>query len=105
MFDKLFTKKKAATPIPDEDLLKYTGKTKDEINNWAKDRPGVAGNQNPGSITAGHPTGFGGYEAAKGYGGWGPSTNADPKFPPNKSNDDTTRALEKERELSGDNES
>jgi len=32
-------------PIPDDELKKYTGMTLAEIMEWAKDRPGVAGNR------------------------------------------------------------
>lgn len=48
--------------IPDEELKKYTGMTMAEIKEWAKNRPGVAGNQ---------PAGLGGYAVSQGYGGWG----------------------------------
>ncbi|KAK3296592.1 uncharacterized protein B0H64DRAFT_472818 [Chaetomium fimeti] len=68
--------------IPDADLLKYTGKTKDELQTWAKDRPGVAGNQAAGKLAMGPAAGLGGMAAAEGYGGWGPSAEAKLKFPP-----------------------
>ncbi|KAK3935884.1 hypothetical protein QBC46DRAFT_40791 [Diplogelasinospora grovesii] len=71
--------------ISDEDLKKYTGMTKAELEEWAKDRPGVAANQPAGKLTVGPATGFGGYETAHGYGGWGPSAGSDKlKFPPQK---------------------
>ncbi|KAL0764259.1 hypothetical protein CaCOL14_013312 [Colletotrichum acutatum] len=70
------------TQISDEDLQKYTGKTKDEINDWAKDRPGVAGNRAAGTLTAGPASGFGGMATAGGYGGWGTDAGSDPKHPP-----------------------
>ncbi|KAB5522058.1 hypothetical protein GE09DRAFT_500076 [Coniochaeta sp. 2T2.1] len=31
--------------VSDEELLKYIGKTREELIEWAKNRPGVAGNQ------------------------------------------------------------
>ena len=68
--------------ISEADLLKYTGKTKDELQAWAKDRPGVAGNQPAGKLAMGSSTGLGGMGAAEGYGGWGPSAEAKLKFPP-----------------------
>lgn len=49
--------------ICDEDMLKYTGKTKAELNDWAKTAPGVAGNQVPGR----HP-GHGGVGGGAGGG-------------------------------------
>ncbi|KAF9876537.1 hypothetical protein CkaCkLH20_05945 [Colletotrichum karsti] len=70
--------------IPDEDLLKYTGKTREEINAWAKDRPGVAGNRAAGTLAMGPATGFGGAAAADGYGGWGTDAGSEPKYPPQK---------------------
>ena len=68
--------------ISPEDVLKYTGKSKDEINEWAKTAPGVAGNQAAGKLAMGGTTGLGGMAAAEGYGGWGPNSNAPNKFPP-----------------------
>ncbi|KAH6838386.1 hypothetical protein B0I37DRAFT_387644 [Chaetomium sp. MPI-CAGE-AT-0009] len=70
--------------ISDADLLKYTGKTKDELQKWAKDRPGVAGNQAAGKLAMGPAVGVGGMAAAEGYGGWGPGAEAKLKFPPPK---------------------
>ncbi|KAF5517599.1 hypothetical protein CGCA056_v010905 [Colletotrichum aenigma] len=68
--------------ISDEDLLKYTGKTREEINAWAKDRPGVAGNQAAGTLAAGPATGFGGMATSDGFGGWGTDAGSEPKYPP-----------------------
>jgi hypothetical protein len=68
--------------ISDADLKKFTGKTRDELNAWAKDRPGVAGNQAAGTLAMGPASGLGGLGAAEGLGGWGYSAGADPKFPP-----------------------
>ena len=75
MLDKLFSKNKNAgkSAISDEDMLKYTGKTKAEVVEWAKDRPDVAGNQSCATVGAG-PAGGGGLT------GWGPIAKA--KFPP-----------------------
>ncbi|KAL0938286.1 uncharacterized protein CTRU02_204896 [Colletotrichum truncatum] len=72
--------------ISEEDLVKYTGLTKAGLKEWAKDRPGVGGNQAAGKIDVGNTTGLGGMMAASGYGGWGPDSNAPNKFPPNKTN-------------------
>ncbi|KAK1506922.1 hypothetical protein CTAM01_03254 [Colletotrichum tamarilloi] len=68
--------------ISDADVLKYTGMSKDALNGWAADRPGVGGNRAAGSITAGSPSGLGGMMAETGYGGWGTDANGTPKFPP-----------------------
>lgn len=70
--------------ISEEDMQKYVGMTPDELSKWAQDRPGVAGYQNAGSITAGPATGFGGVAAGGGYGGWGPDADGPLKFPPQK---------------------
>lgn len=69
-------------PVSDEELKKYTGMTRGELNEWARDRPHVAGNQLAGSITAGPASGLGGMAAGEGYGGWGPGASAEMKFPP-----------------------
>jgi hypothetical protein len=76
---------KASKPIPDKDLEKYTGMNKDELQDWAKDRDGVAGNQAAGKLDAGPASGFAGYEAAHGVGGWGPDAKGNAKFPPQQS--------------------
>ncbi|KAK4151858.1 hypothetical protein C8A00DRAFT_16771 [Chaetomidium leptoderma] len=68
--------------ISDADLLKYTGKTKEELNEWSKDRPGVGKNQPAGKLAMGPAVGLGGLEVADGYGGWGPSAEAELNFPP-----------------------
>ncbi|KAK1752012.1 hypothetical protein QBC47DRAFT_389453 [Echria macrotheca] len=70
-------------PISDEEVRKYTGRSKDEIIEWGKTREGVAGNQAAGSLTAGGHSGFGtAAGAGEGLGGWGPGANARLKFPP-----------------------
>ncbi|GJC83425.1 hypothetical protein ColLi_06263 [Colletotrichum liriopes] len=43
LFQQLQSKKRAE--IPEEDLLKYTGMTKDGLAEWAKYRPGVGKNK------------------------------------------------------------
>ncbi|KAK2053237.1 hypothetical protein LY76DRAFT_597992 [Colletotrichum caudatum] len=43
LFQRLLTKKR--DEISEEDLLKYTGMTKDGLAEWAKDRPGVGKNK------------------------------------------------------------
>ena len=78
---------KGPRPINDDDILKYTGKTRSELHAWADTQPGVGKNQLAGSITVGPPSGLGGQAAAAGYGGWGPSAaprdeNRGMKFPP-----------------------
>ena len=52
--------------ISDEDMLKYTGRTKAEVKDWSKTAPGVAGNQAAGKLSMGDTTGLGGLEAAEG---------------------------------------
>ncbi|AEO67478.1 uncharacterized protein THITE_2116361 [Thermothielavioides terrestris NRRL 8126] len=68
--------------ISDADLQKYTGMNREQLNAWAKDRPGVAGNQLAGKLAMGQASGFGGLETSQGYGGWGPSAEGKAKFPP-----------------------
>lgn len=83
------SKTSAPLHFSDEDIKKYTGKTRAEFNDFAESTPGVGKNQLAGKIDQGSATGLGGLEAGKGYGGWGP--NAEPqgknrglKFPPQK---------------------
>ncbi|KAB5522851.1 hypothetical protein GE09DRAFT_494281 [Coniochaeta sp. 2T2.1] len=38
-------RRRGAAQVSDEELLKYIGKTREELIEWAKHRPGVAGNQ------------------------------------------------------------
>ncbi|KAJ4260402.1 hypothetical protein NW762_007141 [Fusarium torreyae] len=80
---------KESKPLSDEDILKYTGKTRDELNTWAKTQPGVAGNQLAGRAAIGPAAGLGGVAIGEGLGGWGPSAepndeNRGMKFPPSK---------------------
>ena len=55
--------------ISDEDLKKYTGKDRVEFDKFAANTPGVAGNQNGGSLLAGGNSGFysGGYSTYDGH--------------------------------------
>lgn len=45
--------------ISDEDLVKYTGMTRAQINEWGKSRRNVGGNQDAGEITVGVSSGLG----------------------------------------------
>lgn len=75
-------------PVSDADLKKYTGMTRDELNDWARDRPHVAGNRLAGSIDVGPASGLGGMAASDGFGGWGPGASGDLKFPPQQNKGD-----------------
>ncbi|KAK4209754.1 hypothetical protein QBC37DRAFT_351297 [Rhypophila decipiens] len=68
--------------ISDEELLKYTGKTKEQIVDWGKNAPGVAGNQLAGKLAMGGTTGLGGMAAGEGFGGWGTNAGREPKVGP-----------------------
>lgn len=83
MFDKLKEKLQGGRnkDIPEEDLKKYTGMTKSQLNEWAQDRPDVGGNQLAGKITMG-TAGGGGIPNSFSYTGRGPSAAAEMKFPP-----------------------
>ncbi|EQK97518.1 hypothetical protein G6O67_004597 [Ophiocordyceps sinensis] len=79
--------KKRGPPLSDEDIKKYTGKSRDELNAWAGNQPGVGKNQLAGKLAVGGAPGLAGTAAGAGYGGWGPG--AEPsgpdrgmKFPP-----------------------
>ncbi|KKY36653.1 hypothetical protein UCDDA912_g03325 [Diaporthe ampelina] len=75
-------------PVSDADLKKYTGMTRDELNEWARGRPHVAGNRLAGSIDVGPASGLGGMAAGDGFGGWGPGASGEQKFPPQQRNGD-----------------
>ncbi|KAK2604164.1 hypothetical protein N8I77_007115 [Diaporthe amygdali] len=75
-------------PISDADLQKHTGMTRDELTDWAQDRPNVAGNRRAGAIDSGPASGLGGMAAADGYGGWGPDAAGGLKFPPQQKKGD-----------------
>lgn len=79
-------------PVSDADLKKYTGMTRDELNDWARDRPHVAGNRLAGSIDVGPASGLGGMAAGDGFGGWGPGASGDLKFPPQQKEGDEKEA-------------
>lgn len=65
--------------LSDEELMKYTGKTREELNEWSKTAPGVAGNQRAGSLTAGGTSHIGIADGAgAGLGGWGREGSKDP---------------------------
>ncbi|KAH6609805.1 hypothetical protein Trco_003151 [Trichoderma cornu-damae] len=74
-------KKRGAGPT-DEDILKYTGKTRDQLNAWAETQPGVGKNQAAGKLAVGAASGFAGSGAAGGLGGWGAEGTRKMKFPP-----------------------
>ncbi|KAL4725626.1 hypothetical protein ACLX1H_007775 [Fusarium chlamydosporum] len=83
---------KAPVPLSDEDVLKYTGKTRDELKTWADSTPGVGKNQLAGRAMIGEASGLAGVAMADGYGGWGPSAepndaNRGMKFPPSKADE------------------
>lgn len=74
--------KKRGPGLTDEDILKYTGKTRDELNKWAETQPGVGKNQAAGKISVGSASGFVGAGAGAGLGGWGAEGTRKMKFPP-----------------------
>ncbi|KAK2592355.1 hypothetical protein QQS21_009935 [Conoideocrella luteorostrata] len=95
--------KKDRTPIKDEDILKYTGKTREELNAWAETQPGVGKNQLAGRIDVGPASGLGGLAVADGYGGWGADSNPQGpsrgmKFPPEREQQEERKEKEKEKE-------
>ncbi|KAJ2898978.1 uncharacterized protein MKZ38_003547 [Zalerion maritima] len=57
--------------ISDAEVLKYTGKTKEEIREWGRNRPGVTGNQAAGKVNVGPSSGTSGVIAANSYGAGG----------------------------------
>ncbi|KAH8688329.1 hypothetical protein BGZ61DRAFT_533114 [Ilyonectria robusta] len=57
---------KKSKPLSDEDILKYTGKTRDELKTWSDTRPGVGKNQPSGKMAMGGASGLGGLAAADG---------------------------------------
>jgi hypothetical protein len=80
--------------ISDEDLKKYTGMTKSELQTWGQDRPDVGGNQLAGKINMG-TAGGGGIPNSFSYTGRGNSARAELKFPP----PEKQKMTEKERVL------
>ncbi|TQV94182.1 hypothetical protein V2A60_002762 [Cordyceps javanica] len=78
---------KRGEPISDADLLKYTGKTREQFDSWKDTQPGVGRNQLAGTLAMGNAAGLAGVATAGGYGGWGPGAapggpNRGMKFPP-----------------------
>ncbi|OAP55960.1 hypothetical protein AYL99_10112 [Fonsecaea erecta] len=45
-----FQSSKRGSGLSDEDIMKYTGKDRSELNEWAQNRPGVGGNQDAGRV-------------------------------------------------------
>ncbi|KAL9943145.1 hypothetical protein ACHAQF_002161 [Verticillium nonalfalfae] len=62
-----FKDRKKGGEISEADVAKYTGMSKAQLAEWAKDRPGVGGQQAAGKINAGEASGFAGMNAADGY--------------------------------------
>jgi hypothetical protein len=88
-FYQRYQEKKRGPGLSDEDIKKYTGKSRDELKTWADGTPGVGKNQLSGSSTAGPTSGLAGIAMADGLGGWGPGAapsgeNRGLKFPPAK---------------------
>lgn len=83
MFEKLraHLPSTKTTQISDEDLKKYTGMNKSELETWGKERPDVAGNQLAGKINMG-TAGGGGIPNSFSYTGRGDSARSELKFPP-----------------------
>ncbi|OAQ95757.1 hypothetical protein LLEC1_00381 [Akanthomyces lecanii] len=67
---------KSGQLISDEDLLRYTGKTRAEFDNFKENTPGVGRNQLAGTLAMGSAQGLGGIAATYGAGGWGPGAAA-----------------------------
>ena len=81
MFDNLKQKLKRNQEIPEDDVKKYTGMNKEQLTEWSKDRPDVAGNQLAGKINMG-TSGGQGIPNSFSYTGRGDSAAAELKFPP-----------------------
>ncbi|KAK6364688.1 hypothetical protein LTS17_011986 [Exophiala oligosperma] len=58
-----------SSKITEEDIQKYTGMDRAELDKFAANTPGVGGNQNAGSLTAGGTSGLysGGYSTYDGH--------------------------------------
>ena len=81
--------KRRGPPLNDDDIKKYTGRSHDEITEWAETAPGVGKNQLAGKISVGGASGLGGVASAEGYGGGGyegqdTGANRGLKYPPQK---------------------
>lgn len=81
MFDKLKEKLQRNKEIPEDEVKKYTGMNKDQLNQWSQNRPDVAGNQLAGKINMG-TAGGSGIPNSFSYTGRGDSAAAEMKFPP-----------------------
>ncbi|KAJ9137198.1 hypothetical protein NKR19_g8293 [Coniochaeta hoffmannii] len=81
MFDNLKEKLRRNKEIPEDEVKKYTGMSKEQLNEWSKDRPDVAGNQLAGKINMGTAGGQG-IPNSFSYTGRGDSAAAELKFPP-----------------------
>jgi len=87
LYQRVQDKKRGPGP-GDEDILKYTGKTRQQLNAWAENQPGVGKNQLAGTLTVGPASGFGGLAIGGGYGGWGFDGHRGLKFAPVKNGGD-----------------
>ncbi|KAB5522055.1 hypothetical protein GE09DRAFT_1154966 [Coniochaeta sp. 2T2.1] len=83
MFDKLKQKLQRNQDIPEDEVKKYTGMNKSQLNEWSKDRPDVGGNQLAGKINMGTAGGMG-IPNSFSYTGRGDSAADEMKFPPEK---------------------
>lgn len=88
-----YEERKRGQSISDEEILKYTGKSRDELNKWAETEPGVGKNQLAGKAAMGSASGLAGVAMADGFGGWGREAELDDgkrgmKFPPSASKEE-----------------
>lgn len=95
-----WTDRNKSEPISDEDLLKYTGKTREEFDKFKESTPGVAGNRVSGTLGMGPTSGIAGFGAQEGVGGWGPGAapggkNRGLKFPPGYKEEEAAKAKAK----------
>ncbi|OIW34258.1 hypothetical protein CONLIGDRAFT_626311 [Coniochaeta ligniaria NRRL 30616] len=81
MFEKLKEKLQRNKEIPEDQVKKYTGMNKDQLNEWSQNRPDVGGNQLAGKINMGTAGGQG-VPNSFSYTGRGDSAAAELKFPP-----------------------
>jgi hypothetical protein len=99
-FYQRYQEKKRGPGLSEEEIKKYTGKSRDELKTWADGTPGVGKNQLAGSATAGPTSGLAGMAMADGLGGWGPGAapsgeNRGLKFPPTKAQADEDESVDK----------
>lgn len=99
-FFKSWSDRKKSVPISDEDILKYTGKTREEFDTFRDSTPGVGGNRLAGTLAVGNSASFIGIGAGEGVGGWGPAAGASGpnrglKFPPGQAERDAAEAKAK----------